>query len=71
MKKHAEVWTQEGRHYDLQIRGVIALTLGEYMSVCCVGVGLLCLAVSIVVELTWDRGRCEWTKRGEGSEADE
>lgn len=41
------------------------------MGMCGLGVGLECLAVSIVVEVTWDRGRCECTKREEGSGLEE
>lgn len=47
--------------------GPIGFTLGVCMSVCGFGVGRGCLAVSVVVEVTWDRGLCEWTGGGEGS----
>lgn len=31
----------------------------------------VCLAVSVVVEVTWDRGQRDWTERGEGSGVEE
>lgn len=54
----------KGEMLRLTRGGPIGFTLGVCMSVCGLGV---CLAVSVVVEVTWDRGLREWTEGGAGS----
>lgn len=69
MEKHAEVGSREGEThaqwtYWVHPQGVYKCVLfGSGKGVC--------LAVSVVVEITWHRGLCEWTERGEGSGVEE
>lgn len=60
-----------GEMLRLTRSGPIGFTLRVCMSVWFGSGKGMCLAMSVVVEVTWDRGVCDWTERGEGSGVEE